>query len=276
MRRIVVGFSCSARAFGPYLGRLSGTRSGSCAAVAAALVAVTSAAAVAGQSTELARPIPTYPHIPKGPPSFFVTSSGLNGGDLGGLDGADRHCQKLAREAGFKAKGWRAYLSTQASGNKPAVHARDRIGNGPWFNVQGIRVAENLAHLHGDTLDYARAGNLVSQATALTERGGRIAGKNDPEKMQHDILTGSTAAGRAFRDRYDRTCRNWTYAGPDGSAQVGHSDRDSLGLSISWNAAHHSAGCTPASLERTGGAGLFYCFATQLPSLEGELPKSKR
>jgi hypothetical protein len=265
MRRVVVLFSCSAGAVGRYLRSLTGTPSGACAAAAAALVAVTSPAAVAGQSTEVARPIPTYPHIPKGPPSFFVTSRGLNGGDLGGLAGADRHCQKLASEAGFKAKGWRAYLSTQVSRTTPAVNARDRI-----------RVAENLAHLHGDTLDYARAGNLVSQATALTERGGRIAGKNDPEKMQHDILTGSTAAGRAFQDRYDRTCRNWTYAGPDGSAQVGHSDRDSLGLSISWNAAHHTAGCTPAGLERTGGAGLFYCFATQLPSVEGALPKSKR
>jgi hypothetical protein len=213
------------------------------------------------------RPIPTYPPpVPKGAPSFFVTSRGLNGGDLGGLAGADAHCAKLASEAGFKATGWRAYLSTQPSGKSVAVNARDRIGKGPWYNVEGIRVAANLGHLHGDTLAYARSGNLVSQATALTEKKGRIPGKNDPEKMQHDILTGSMPDGRAFHDRYDRTCRNWTYAGEEGSAQIGHSDRDSLGLSISWNSAHHTAGCTPAKLESTGGAGLFYCFATRLPA----------
>jgi hypothetical protein len=211
------------------------------------------------------RPIAPFGKYPKGAPSFFVTSRGLDAGDLGGLAGADAHCSALARAAGLKAGGWRAYLSAQANGSSRAVNARDRIGSGPWFNIERIRVAANLAHLHGDTLALARAGNLVSQATALTEQGGRIRGKNEPD-MQHDILTGSTADGRAFNDRYDRTCRNWTYSGPRGSAQVGHSDRDSLGLSISWNSAHQTTGCQSSDLKATGGEGLFYCFATQLPA----------
>lgn len=216
------------------------------------------------QAEEIARPIAPFVQVPKGPASFFVTSRGLNGGDLNGLAGADAHCQKLAREAGLEITAWRAYLSTQASPTRPAVNARDRIGQGPWFNVQGVRIAETLAHLHGDTLDYARAGNLISQADALTERGDRVAGENEPN-MRHDILTGSTPDRRAFDDRYDRTCRNWTYSGNEGSGQIGHSDRDTRGLSISWNSAHQTLGCSPAKLEATGGAGLFYCFATRLP-----------
>ena len=127
--------------------------------------------------------------------------------------------------------------------------------------MQGIRIAINPAHLHGDTLPMARAGNLVAQATALSEKGERIPGKGD-EDLRHDMLTGSIADGRAYTsDPYDRTCRNWTYSGDAGSAQIGHSDRDSVGLSISWNSAHQSAGCSPVKLKATGGAGLFYCFA---------------
>jgi hypothetical protein len=221
--------------------------------------------AAAASSDEVARPIAPFVYAPKGPPSFFVTSRGLDGGKLGGLAGADAHCAALAREAGFEATGWRAYLSTQASPGRAAVDARDRIGGGPWFNSEGIRIAESLADLHGDTVELAQKGNLVSQAMALTERRQRINGKGDPPPMQHDILTGSRPDGRAFDDRYDRTCRNWTYAGPDGSAQVGHSDRDTLGLSISWNSAHQTNGCAPKNLESTGGAGFFYCFATELP-----------
>jgi hypothetical protein len=220
--------------------------------------------AVSPASSQVERPIAPFVTYPKGPPSFFVTSRGMDGGNLGGLAGADAHCTKLAAAVGLKAREWRAYLSTQASDSTPAINARDRIGPGPWFNIERIRVAADLAHLHGDTLPLARAGNLISQATALTEQGARIRGKNEAD-MQHDILTGSTADGRAFRDRYDRTCRNWTYAGPRGSAQIGHSDRDSVGLSISWNSAHQTTGCQSSDLKKTGGAGLFYCFATHVP-----------
>ena len=194
-----------------------------------------------------------------------MTSRGLDGGDLGGLQGADRHCARLASDAGLPATEWRAYLSTQATATEAAVHARDRIGRGPWFNVEGVRIATDLAHLHGDTVELARAGNLVSQGSALTERGERIGGKGDPV-LRHDILTGSRDDGRAYDGRYDRTCRNWTYAGPDGSAQIGHSDRDTVGLSISWNSAHQTTGCAVENLRKTGGDGLFYCFATRPPA----------
>lgn len=208
--------------------------------------------------------MPPFEQVPKGPASFFVTSRGVDGGDLGGLPGADAHCARLASEAGLPDGKWRAYLSIQATATTRAVNARDRIGTGPWFNVEGIRIATGLAHLHGDSLELARAGNLVSQGSALTERGERIGGKGDPV-LRHDVLTGSRADGRAYDDdRYDRTCRNWTYAGVDGSAQVGHSDRDTIGLSISWNSAHQTTGCRPADLKATGGDGLFYCFAARL------------
>ena len=234
-----------------------------------ALSALAAGSARGEQGVE--RPIAPFDQVPKGPPTFFVTSRGLDGGDLGGLAGADAHCARLAREAGFAATLWRAYLSTQASPGHRAVDARNRIGAGPWFNVERIRIAIDLAHLHGDTLEQARAGNLVSQASALTERSGRVGGKGDP-KMIHDILTGSTADGRAFDGRYDRTCRNWTYSGPKGSAQIGHSDRDTVGLSISWNSAHQTVGCSPADLERTGGAGLFYCFSAHVPQIAAPAP----
>jgi hypothetical protein len=214
-------------------------------------------------SQPLTSRIPPFEQVPKGDPSFFVTSRGIDGGNLGGLAGADAHCASLAREAGLPGAGWRAYLSTQATANAPAVNARDRIGKGPWFNVQRIRIATDLAHLHGDTVELARAGNLVSQASALTERGDRIGGKGDAV-LRHDILTGSRADGRAYdNNSFDRTCRNWTYSGPDGSAQIGHSDRDTVGLSISWNSAHQTTGCSRADLKATGGDGLFYCFASK-------------
>jgi hypothetical protein len=226
--------------------------------VAVSILALGAAGAAAiGQSSR----IPPFERVPRGPASFFVTSRGLDGGDLGGLAGADAHCARLAGEAGLPAARWRAYLSTQATPQARAVHARDRIGRGPWFNVEGVRIATDLAHLHGDTLALARAGNLVSQGSALTERGERIGGKGDPA-LRHDILTGSRADGRAYDNRYDRTCRNWTYAGAEGSAQIGHSDRDTIGLSISWNSAHQTTGCRVADLRATGGDGLFYCFAS--------------
>jgi len=227
---------------------------------AAALPLVVAAAPAAPQQPSR---IPPFEKVPKGEPSFFVTSRGLQGGDLGGLAGADAHCARLAREAGLSAGPWRAYLSTQAIGKDRAIHARDRIGKGPWFNVERVRIATDLAHLHGDTLEHARAGNLVSQGSALTERGERIGGKGDPV-LRHDILTGSRLDGRAYDNRYDRTCRNWTFSGPEGSAQIGHSDRDTIGLSISWNSAHQTTGCGLPQLKATGGDGLFYCFATRL------------
>jgi len=211
-------------------------------------------------------PIPPFEKIPKGPPSFFVTSRGIDGGNLGGLAGADAQCASLARNAGLPNTNWRAYLSTQATGRAAAINARDRIGKGPWFNVEGIRIATDLAHLHGDTVELARAGNLVSQGSALTETGKRIGGKGDPV-LRHDILTGSRGDGRAYDNRYDRTCRNWTYAGAEGSAQIGHSDRDTIGLSISWNSAHQTIGCGHADLQATGGDGLFYCFAARNPAM---------
>lgn len=218
------------------------------------------AVAAPGSSVDKSR-IPPFEKVPRGAPSFFVTSRGIDGGNLGGLAAADVHCAKLAKEAGLPDAAWRAYLSSQAEGKIPAVNARDRIGTGPWFNVETIRIAVDLAHLHGDTVELARAGNLLSQGSALTERGERIGGKGDPV-LRHDILTGSRADGRAYDNRYDRTCRNWTYSGPDGSAQVGHSDRDTIGLSISWNSAHHTTGCRSEDLKATGGDGLFYCFAS--------------
>lgn len=236
-------------------------------AAALALLSAGAASAPAGRTA-----IPPFGKVPRGDPSFFVTSRGLNGGDLGGLAGADAHCGRLAAEAGLPNRRWRAYLSTQRAQGSRAVNARDRIGQGPWFNVERVRIARDLAHLHGDTVALARAGNLVSQASALTERGERIGGKGGPV-LRHDILTGSRDDGRAYDNRYDRTCRNWTYAGPDGSAQIGHSDRDTVGLSISWNSAHQTTGCGPAQLKATGGEGLFYCFAADPVPNAAELRK---
>jgi hypothetical protein len=189
--------------------------------------------------------------------TFFVTSVGSgNGADLGGLAGADARCQSLAQAAGAGGRTWRAYLSTQAAGGAPAVNARDRIGAGPWRNAQGVVVAQSVADLHGQ--------NNLTKQTALTERGAVVNGRGDQPNM-HDILTGSQADGTAFAAGEDRTCRNWTYSGPDGAAMLGHHDR--IGLrddepSRSWNTSHPSrGGCSQDALRGTGGAGLFYCFA---------------
>ena len=193
------------------------------------------------------------------PMSFFVTSAGPGkGAELGGLAGADQHCQKLAAGVGAGGRTWRAYLSTSASGGQAAVNARDRIGQGPWYNAKGARIAQNLADLHGDTVEAARVGNNISKATALTEKGEPIHGFGD-NPNQHDMLTGSQPDGRAFTDSADHTCQNWTSSGA-GAAQVGHHDRTGGG-NISWNATHSSRGCSQENLVSTGGAGLFYCFA---------------
>ena len=189
------------------------------------------------------------------PMSFFITSVGLgNGANLGGLAGADKHCQALASSVGSKFT-WHAYLSTQGAG---AVNARDRIGQGPWYGAKGEKIAMNLAELHGDTLDLARMGNGVMKNRALSEKGEPINGVGSTPNM-HDILTGTQPDGTAYKDAADHTCKNWTSTAADGIAQVGHFDR--AGGGISWNAVHPSRGCSQENLVATGGAGLLYCFA---------------
>jgi hypothetical protein len=203
---------------------------------------------------------------PPQPMGFFVTSVGLDGGNLGGLQGADAHCQKLAAasgQPGAEAREWRAYLSTSGPN---AVNARDRIGTGPWANARGGVVARDVAHLHGDTVELAQLGNNLSKTTALTEKNTPVLGAGDmgPEGKplnQHDILTGSTTAGRAFTDGQDHTCNNWT-SNSTGGGQVGHFDRTGGG-NTSWNSAHNSKGCSQPNLVSTGGNGYFYCFAAK-------------
>ena len=193
------------------------------------------------------------------PMSFFVTSVGVGkGGDLGGLPGADAHCAMLAQAAGSTGKIWRAYISTQARPGQPAVNARDRIGQGPWYNSKGQPISQNQAELHGDTLEMAQRGSDLYKQSALNEKGQVVNGVGDTPNM-HDVLTGSQLDGRAYTDNMDHTCNNWTSSGA-GSAQVGHSDR-SGGGNTSWNSAHASRGCSQQDLVGTGGAGLFYCFA---------------
>jgi len=185
--------------------------------------------------------------------TFFVTSVGRgNGADLGGLAGADRHCQTLATAAGAGQHTWHAYLSTNASGGGTAVDARDRIGKGPWRNAKGVVIADSVEELHS-------ASNKLDKQTALSEKGEVINGRGDSPNM-HDILTGSTPDGRAG----DATCNNWTSSSTEGQAMLGHHDRTGLDESPpqkSWNASHLSRGCSQDALKSTGGAGLLYCFA---------------
>lgn len=186
--------------------------------------------------------------------SFFITSRGPgNGANLGGLAGADKHCQTLAAAVGAGDRTWRAYLSTTSDG-KPAVNARDRIGKGPWHNAKGVLAAQNVADLHSDK-------NKLSKEVSLSEKGEMINGRGDSPN-RHDILTGTQADGSALTgDPATTTCGNWTSSG-DGNAQVGHHDRQGGGANpTSWNAAHMSKGCSQANLQGTGGDGLFYCFA---------------
>lgn len=188
---------------------------------------------------------------------FFITSTGSGkGADLGGLAGADKHCQSLAQAAGAGNRTWRAYLSATASGSTPAVNARDRIGRGPWYNAKGQLIARNVDDLH-----YS---NNVGKQTALTEKGAVVNGRGDQPNM-HDILTGSDSQGRAFPGKTDTTCSNWTSSGT-GSAQVGHHDRQGLNDSPpakSWNHSHPSRGCSQDALKSSGGNGLFYCMAAK-------------
>jgi len=191
---------------------------------------------------------------PKNPMSFFVTSVGSGkGADLGGLAGADAHCEKLAAAVGAGGKDWRAYLSTTGAGG---VNARDRIGKGPWQNAKGAVIATDVAALHGS--------NNLTKQTALTEKGTPINGRGDTPNT-HDMLTGSTPDGRAMDGSTDSTCGNWTKSG-EGAAIVGHHDR--IGLrddepSRSWNSSHPSRACSQDALKATGGNGLFYCFAAK-------------
>ncbi len=231
--------------------------------------------------------------MPGGTPmTFFVTSEPIgDGGNLGGLAGADAHCQKLAGAVGAGDRTWHAYLSTQARPGQPAVNARDRIGTGPWYNFEGVMIARDLAHLHGDTIDLARLGNNLTKRTGLTERGQIVPGLNDyqvprddqweytkttPYTNRHEMLTGSQLDGRGFPPDIDYTCNNWTSTSdpaPGGPlvleggpgrphAQIGFPDRNG-GNNGSWNSSHGTTGCSQTALNLTHGVGLFYCFATK-------------
>lgn len=186
--------------------------------------------------------------------SFFITSTSPGkGANLGGLAGADAHCQKLAEAAGSTKKNWKAYLSTQNTAGALPQNAKDRIGAGPWFNAKKVKVADNVAHLHGPN-------NNLGKQTSLTEKGDTVNGRGDSPN-RHDILTGSNLDGTTFAATVgDRTCANWT-SETTGGAQVGHHDKQGGGANpTSWNSAHTSNGCSASSLAGSGGAGFFYCF----------------
>ena len=239
----------------------------------------------------LASPVATAQHgMPGGHPmTFFVTSEPIgDGGNLGGLEGADAHCQTLATAVGAGDFIWRAYLSTQERPGEPAVNARDRIGQGPWHNFNGVMIASSLAHLHGDTIELARMGNNLHKQTGLTEKGAIVPGlydfldprdndweyvKNTPYSNRHEVLTGSQPDGRAFPPGIDYTCNNWTSnedpeedlpgltGGPGRpNAQIGFPDREGGGNG-SWNSSHGTRGCSQDALPRTHGIGQYYCFA---------------
>jgi hypothetical protein len=198
------------------------------------------------------------PQYPQGM-TFFVTSVGTGrGADLGGVEGADRHCQALAAKVGAGNRVWRAYLSTQGktTSDTNVVHARDRIGAGPWHNAKGVRIARDVADLHSPNVN-------INKETALDEKGAPVNGRGD-KPNKHDILTGSRLDGTAFASQTDMTCGNWTKSGNDGTAMVGHHDRAGPvdhNWAVSWNSSHNTVGCSQPALIKTGGDGLFYCFA---------------
>ncbi len=230
--------------------------------------------------------------MPGGTPmTFFVTSEPIgDGGNLGGLAGADAHCQILATRVGAGGFTWRAYLSTQTRPGKPAINARDHIGEGPWHNFDGVMIASSLAHLHGDTLELARMGNNLHKQTGITEKGAIVPGlydyldprdndweyvKTTPYSNRHEVLTGTQPGGTAYPPEFDYTCNNWTsnrdpnpelaqgplVAGPNRpNAQIGFPDREGGGNG-SWNSSHGTRGCSQEALPRTHGIGQFYCFA---------------
>jgi len=185
--------------------------------------------------------------------SFFLTSEGPgDGANLGGLEGADAHCQMLADSVGAGGKTWRAYLST--TGGDTPVNARDRIGSGPWTNANGVVVAMSVDDLHSDN-------NKLGKENSVSESGEQINGRGDTPN-RHDIITGSSLDGKAVLDGEDHSCQDWTYSGSEGSANAGHHDRQGGGANpTSWNFAHGTRGCSQSDLVGTGGDGLFYCFA---------------
>ena len=215
------------------------------------LAAAFSVLAVAGCAT---------PQYPQGM-TFFITSVGTGkGADLGGVEGADRHCQSLAAKVGAGGRTWRAYLSTQGktTSDTDVVHARDRIGSGPWHNAKGQLIARDVADLHSPS-------NNINKETGLDENGQKVNGRGD-KPNKHDILTGSRLDGTAFASQTDMTCGNWTKSGSDGTAMVGHHDRSGPvdhAWAVSWNSSHNSVGCSQPALIKTGGDGLFYCFAAK-------------
>ena len=224
------------------------------ATVVTAAFLVSAGLALPAQAQEKAKKAPAKKG--GGEMTFFVTSTGKgNGADLGGLEGADAHCQALAEAAGSKRKNWKAYLSTRPTDKEPGVDARDRIGKGPWRNAKGTVVARNVEDLHGPRSN-------ITRQTALSEKGEPTKGRGDTPN-EHDILTGSDSAGRYSTAAGDTTCGNWTKSG-EGSAIVGHHDRMGLNEfrhSKAWNSSHGSRGCSQDQLKASGGAGLFYCFA---------------
>lgn len=247
---------------------------------------------VATLSALAAPPVAAQHGMPGGHPmTFFVTSEPVgNGGNLGGLAGADAHCQKLATAVGAGDFTWHAYLSTQARPGTPAVNARDRIGQGPWHNYDGVMIASSLAHLHGDTIELARMGNNLHKQTGITEKGAIVPGlydylddrdndweyvKSTPYSNRHEVLTGSQPDGTAYPPDVDYTCDNWTsnkdpspeaargplVGGPNRpNAQIGFPDREGGGNG-SWNSSHGTRGCSQEALPLTHGIGQFYCFA---------------
>jgi len=188
--------------------------------------------------------------------SFFITSTGSGrGADLGGVAGADKHCQQLAQAAGAGSRTWQAYLSTSGAGGQKAINARDRIGSGPWTNAKGVMVASNLAELHSEA-------SKVGKEGSLNEKGEVVNGRGDTPN-RHDILTGSQQDGTAMVGDQSLSCQDWT-SSSEGAAQVGHHDRQGGGANPnSWNSAHASKGCSQEILRSTGGDGLFYCFAVK-------------
>lgn len=219
--------------------------------------ATETAAAAAPEGRAAERPPAGRPPPAPTPLGFFVTSVGLgNGGDLGGLAGADAHCQMLGEKVGSGNRTWRAYLSTQATASTAAVNAVDRIGKGPWGNAKGANMAADINHLLFDNSNF-------SVEHILTETGEQVNSRvlgSTPNK--HDILTGTQIDGTAFAAGDDMTCNNWTSSSDDNKAMVGHSDRHRFTFPGSpWNAAHPSRGCSQKALQGSGGDGLFYCFA---------------
>ena len=209
-------------------------------------------------ASSLAAGCASQPPYPQGM-TFFVTSSGPGrGADLGGIEGADKHCQALAQAAGAGGRTWRAYLSSQGKSisDTNVVHARDRIGSGPWHNAKGVRVARDVEELHSPAVN-------ITKDTALDEKGMPVNDRTmKPNK--HDMLTGSRPDGTAWAATTDMTCGNWTKSGGPGAAMLGHHDRAGPvqhPWATSWNSSHVSIGCDQDSLRKTGGDGLFYCFA---------------